>query len=101
MIQNENDIYEWKSEEMMNYHLRQLEKPYRSTVHFEKFLSQHVSLENKKVIDIACGTGGATKYLANLHPSSNFLGIDFNENFKEYFTGGGIISGLKSEISMI
>lgn len=84
-MQNERDTYEWKSSKIMDYHERQLQTPYRSTVLFEKFLLKNISLNNKRIIDIACGAGGATRYLANRHPSSVFLGIDFNENFSNYF----------------
>lgn len=58
MVQNAQDVYEWKSEKMMDYHKRQMERPYRSTVHFERFLGKNALLENGKIIDIACGTGG-------------------------------------------
>ncbi len=85
MIQSEKDIYEWKSAKIMDYHERQLKTPYRSTVFFEKFLCENTSLDNCKIIDIACGAGGATKYLAKLHKNSLFLGIDFNEKFASYF----------------
>ena len=85
MIQDEKDVYEWKSSQIMDYHKRQLQTPYRSTVFFEKFLSENTNLDNCNIVDIACGTGGATKYLAELHKNSVFLGIDFNENFAAYF----------------
>lgn len=87
MKQNENDMYEWKSSKIMDYHNRQLRTPYRSTVFFEKFLCENTSLDSCNIIDIACGAGGATKYFAELHKDSYFLGIDFNENFATYFQG--------------
>lgn len=83
MFQNERDISEWKSgnKKIMDYHKRQLETPYRSTIYFEIFLSENTSLDNCKIIDIACGAGGVIRYLAKLHKSSDFLGIDLNDSF--------------------
>lgn len=87
-MQDDKDIYEWKSSKMIAYHERQILTPYRSTVLFEKFLSENISLDNSQIIDIACGAGGATRYLADRHKSSVFLGMDFNESFDTYFSGG-------------
>ncbi|MCM1232436.1 MAG: hypothetical protein NC489_20125 [Ruminococcus flavefaciens] len=56
-MQSERDIYEWKSKKIEEYHKRQLENPYRSTLHFEKFLSGQTSLNGKKILDVACGGG--------------------------------------------
>lgn len=87
-MQDERDIYEWKSSKMMNYHERQIQKPYRSTVLFEEFLKENTCLDHKKIIDIACGAGGATRYLADRHKSSKFVGMDFDEKFGDYFPEG-------------
>lgn len=84
-MQSETDLYEWKSEKMMNYHKRQMGSPYRSTVHFENFLTKNVALDNCKIVDIACGTGGATRYIVNQHKNCRILGIDINEDFKDFF----------------
>lgn len=90
-MQDERDIYEWKSSKMMEYHERQIQKPYRSTILFEEFLKENTCLDNRKIIDIACGAGGTTRYLADNHKSSKFVGMDFNEEFGVYFSraGGG------------
>lgn len=92
MLQSEKDIYEWKSAKMESYHQRQLEKPYRSTVHFEQFLRQCTSLNKSKLIDIACGMGGVARYLSELYPDCEILGMDFNENFKDTFPKGDKLS---------
>ncbi len=61
-MQEERDIYEWKSEKMLEYHKRQIKKPYRSTVAFEKFLIQHTELRDQSILDVACGMGGDTLF---------------------------------------
>ncbi|MCI8949012.1 MAG: hypothetical protein HFG49_03085 [Lachnospiraceae bacterium] len=68
MFQNERDISEWKSgnKKIMDYHKRQLETPYRSTIYFEIFLSENTSLDNCKIIDIACGAGGGNKIFSKI-----------------------------------
>ena len=39
-------------------------KTYESTIEFVKFISKHVSLKKKNIIDLACGGGANTIYLA-------------------------------------
>ena len=36
-------------------------KTYESTIEFVKFISKHINLRGKKIIDLACG-GGANKF---------------------------------------
>ncbi len=38
-----------------NYHEKQFLEPYRSTVAFDTFLNKYTELNNKKILDIACG----------------------------------------------
>jgi SAM-dependent methyltransferase len=60
------------------YHLKQWEEPYRSTVHFADFL-EHQLEGADHVVDLACGSGGPTWYLANRFPATKFLGLDVSE----------------------
>ncbi len=42
-------------------------------------------MDNQEILDIACGGGSVTSYIAHLHKSSRFTGIDINvEFFKVY-----------------
>lgn len=59
----------------LDYHLRQYDEPYRSTVHFARFID--FELKNSKfVIDAGCGAGAPTAYLAKTYPNCEFLGLD-------------------------
>lgn len=60
-------------------------KPYRSTLALEGFVREHGFFsglsEGSLVADMACGTGSETAYLAEQHPSLNFVGVDLEERF--------------------
>lgn len=75
-------LNEWNVDpdaETLNYHLRQYDQPYRSTVHFAKFCD--FELKNaKSVIDAGCGAGAPTAYLAKTYPNCRFLGLDVSVN---------------------
>ena len=62
----------------LDYHLRQWTEPYRSTVHFAKFIEDRMS-STKWVVDAACGGGAPTAYLAETYPDAAFLGIDISK----------------------
>jgi len=55
-------------------------KTYESTIEFVKFISKHISLKKKNIIDLACGGGANTIYLAENFKSSFIVGIDINKN---------------------
>lgn len=62
------------------YHLLQYKEIYRSTVFFEKWLEELIDLESdSKILDLACGGGANTNYLAEKHKKVKFTGIDLNE----------------------
>jgi len=65
-------------QESLKYHLRQWQEPYRSTVHFADFLESKLEVADY-VVDVACGSGGPTWYLANRFPSTRFVGLDISE----------------------
>ena len=54
--------------------------------HREKLNSvfRHLNLENKDVLDLACGSGGLTRKLKRKCPSANIFGVDFNEEAINY-----------------
>ena len=63
-----------------DYSVRQYKKTYDSTIYFEKFISKYVDLKNKSIIDLACGGGANTFFLARKFPNSTFLGVDISSN---------------------
>ena len=64
--------------ETLNYHLRQWNEPYRSTVHFADFLHDRLEAA-ESIIDVGCGSGGPTWYLADRYPHCGFTGVDVSE----------------------
>ncbi len=69
-----------KNNSFKNYSLKQYNKIYGSTVEFIKFLEKYIDLNKKNLIDLACGGGANTIYLAKKYPQSSFLGIDYDKN---------------------
>jgi SAM-dependent methyltransferase len=60
------------------YHLKQWNEPYRSTVHFCDFIADKLDAA-KKVVDLGCGAGAPTNFLANRYPKVNFIGLDISK----------------------
>lgn len=60
--------------ETLAFHLRQKE-PYRSTVAFAEFARPWLQ-SSKTVIDLGCGAGQPTDWLAQKFPKTQFLGLD-------------------------
>ena len=56
-----------------DYHLRQYEVPYRSTVMFHNFLRERVALDEQRILDMGCGAGANLHYFGCLHPNQNLL----------------------------
>jgi SAM-dependent methyltransferase len=59
------------------YHLEQWKSPKRSTMHFEEFAQQSLRA-CERVVDLGCGAGAATAYLASRHPKTSFIGVDLS-----------------------
>lgn len=62
------------------YSLNQYKRTYSSTTELVKFISKHVNLNRKSIIDLACGGGANTIFLAKKFKQSNFLGADLSGN---------------------
>ena len=77
-----------------NYNIRQHKKIYGSTVDFIKFIEKHVDLNKKNIIDLACGGGANTIFLAKKYPRSTFLGIDYDK--QQITTADKFIKKLKN-----
>ena len=69
------------------YFADRLNDPYRSTLALEQFSSRlgfFSTLEvGSLVVDVACGTGSETAWLATRYPTLNFLGVDLQPHFIE------------------
>lgn len=87
MGQEKANIDYWTEENNLEWYTRQFREPYRITVAFEKFLGSNTSLENKKILDIGCGPGSGTSYLAERHPDCVFTGIDINTELFAFYRG--------------
>jgi SAM-dependent methyltransferase len=70
---------QWKidlDEEMTRYHRSQWNTPYRSTVAFTKLVEPWLK-DSRSVVDLGCGAGGPTSYMATEFPGTHFFGLDF------------------------
>ena len=65
----------WSDEKSMAYHLDQFTNQKRSTSHFYDFSSEFIN-KSQTIIDIGCGTGAATHFIAKSSPSTKVIGID-------------------------
>lgn len=61
--------------ETLNYHQRQWEKPYYSTLAFAELIRGLIE-SGDTVLDIGCGGGAATSYLAREFTQAKFTGLD-------------------------
>lgn len=79
----------------MGYHLSQWKEPKRSTIHFERFAKDVLSGQGA-VLDIGCGAGAATAYLASRSPTRTFFGADISQDLigiaKELATRTGALN---------
>ena len=81
-----------------NYHKKQYDKIYRSTELFLKFIETHEKLNNKVILDVGCGAGANTIYLAQRFPKSFIIGVDQNNaaiNFARFMTKSKKINNCK------
>lgn len=61
--------------ETEDYHKRQWETPYHSTLAFSRFLRSYVR-KGDVILDAGCGSGAVTTFLADEFLQANFTGID-------------------------
>jgi len=81
--------------ETLDYHLRQWKEPYRSTVAFAEFIRPFMAT-TKDVIDLGCGSGAATNYIAEQFPHAYVTGVEVSQallaqrhaNTKAYYSAG-------------
>ena len=79
MPNNQDNIASWEvnDERMQVYHKGQYEKIYRSTEVFVEWIKDYIR-NSKRVLDMACGGGANTAYIARLFPEVIFEGLDYN-----------------------
>jgi hypothetical protein len=76
----QENVDAWKEGTDWDFHRRQFENPYKSTIAFCQFLKQNnLPREKDKVGDIGAGMGGIIEYFAQVFPQSSFVGIELNE----------------------
>lgn len=62
----------------LDYHTKQWVEPYRSTVHFSRFIADKMQ-SSLNVLDVGCGGGAPTCYMAGEFPHVKFTGVDSSE----------------------
>jgi ubiquinone/menaquinone biosynthesis C-methylase UbiE len=67
----------WMSPNMLAYHQRQLDTPYRSTVHLADFIEKVAGQGTGEALDIACGTGANILHMARRFPGYHWTGVDY------------------------
>jgi SAM-dependent methyltransferase len=65
----------WSDDRSMSYHLGQFENQKRSTVCFQEFTEEQLN-KSRTVVDVGCGGGAATYFLASQHKKTHFIGFD-------------------------
>ncbi len=87
MEQDRDNIAYWTEEANLEWYTRQFDNPYKITIEFEKFLSSKVDIDNLDILDVGCGPGGGTHYIAKKHASTRFTGIDINTKLFDLYKG--------------
>ena len=64
---------------MIKYHKIQFKKIYRSTELFLKFLEKNFIFNKKIIIDIGCGAGANTIFMAKKYKKAKIIGLDNNK----------------------
>lgn len=62
--------------EDLDYHARQFDEEYRSTVHLAEFLRSLPGLEGGEALDVGCGAGANIYHLARGLPGYRWTGLD-------------------------
>jgi len=71
---------EWKKIDAAgrHYHLQQWKEPKRSTISFAEFILPSLK-STKRIMDIGCGAGSVTSYLAAKYRHIDFIGLDYSD----------------------
>jgi SAM-dependent methyltransferase len=73
-----SEVAKWNAvaQQDLDYHRRQFENPYRSTVRLGQFIKSLVADAHGEALDVACGAGANIYYLAQLMPGLRWTGFD-------------------------
>jgi len=77
---------EWIADVNKEYHERQFDQPYRSTVAFCDWLQKLGCLnetDELRILDLCAGQGANVAYMGTRFPDSSFIGVDFNADIVE------------------
>lgn len=66
----------WTQRGIVPYHERQLEAPYRSTVHLADVIARRCGAFGGSAIDVGCGAGANILYLGERFPGLEWTGVD-------------------------
>ena len=87
--------------ETLAYHNRQWNKIYGSTVAFAEFAYKWLS-DSSYVMDLGCGAGSSTCYLAETFPDTHFTGVDISERLvKIAFEKSGATKNVSFQVANI
>lgn len=75
------------------YHTRQWANPNRSTIALAEFFGPELRA-SKRVVDLGCGAGAPTAYLARMFPAVQFTGLDFVSSLIDIAKGAAIEHGI-------
>ncbi len=81
-----NSGFEWLNidDKELEYHLKQYSEPKEYTKSLLDILVKERLISNRaKVLDLGCGCGAVTNYLAKAFPNCKFIGLDLNSNYIE------------------
>ena len=72
------DVCKWKAtaRQDLDYHRRQFENPYRSTVQLGQFIRSLLGSTQGTALDVGCGAGATIFHLSQLMPGLRWTGID-------------------------
>lgn len=72
----------WRDDHHLDYHRRQFDEPYRSTVHLRKFVEDILPDYKRpyRVIDVGGGAGANAYHLSQLLANSAWVVLDINES---------------------
>lgn len=75
---DETQISRWKNiaKQDLDYHRRQFEKPYRSTLFMSNFIRSLIASTQGEALDVACGAGANIFHLAQAIPGFHWSGVD-------------------------
>jgi len=83
-----------------DYHKRQLKYPYQSTIELFRFANKYIEIKpDAKLLDVCCGAGSASFYLAREFGVQSIIAADVNSELLDIGMQYAQINGLCSNIA--